>query len=133
MFCSVPIWNGSRRFINAKVVADFAALAFEKQNVALDDHFCRGLCRLRVGAVRFRCSRATNATGGPERSTLETGFETDLGLCRVGLSRDEKLGAATGAVEGGGVPRAGRRGRRTDGVRRELWRGQTRGRDPGRV
>src|SRR5215469_3434710 len=131
--CSVPIWNAPRRFVDANVVAGFPVLPFEKQNAAIDHYFCRGICRFGSGARRFRCSHATDATGGPERSALERGFQTDLGLCRAWLSRDEKLGVAAGAVEGGRVPRAGGRGRRTDGIHRKLWRGQTCGRDPRRV
>ena len=38
---------------------------------------------------------------------LEAGVEADLGLCRAWLSRKQELGAAAGAVEGGGVRGAG--------------------------
>jgi hypothetical protein len=62
---------------------------------------CIALSNFSAGesAGEIRCAQAGGATGRGARRELEAGVETDLGLCRARVSREQEFCAAAGAAE----------------------------------
>ena len=65
------------------------------------------MCAVQVQAQTSERSSAGAEAGGGEQCELEAGVEGDLGICGAGVSREQELGAAAGAIEGGGIYGAG--------------------------
>jgi len=58
---------------------------------------------LAIAQVKSAAHKQVEEPGRGERSELEAGIETDLGLCRARVSRGQEFCAAAGATESSGL------------------------------